>query len=286
MGTVISDGRAVLHGAESGWPDGMTGQFRVSRFEADAEGIFDTPFILDGAELDWRLGFAPFHFELGRFRSTDPALPLRLSGALSAEAEGWRLALDGRIAAMDHQTLLSYWPERIQPKPRKWVADNVHAGGLENGIFSVRKAPGEKPETYIDARITGGELTYARNLPRLAEAEGQLTIYDHRLAVSVETAKVTPPEGGVLEGAGSRFVIRDMREKPATGELTLKAEGPLVAALSYIDSPKLEIMRKAGKPVALGEGRAAVEGTIVMPLMKGVKREDMAIDITARCATW
>lgn len=32
--------------------------------------------------------------------------------------------------------------------------------------------------------------------------------------------------------------------------------------------------------MALGEGRAAVEGTIVMPLMKGVKREDMAIDIT------
>ncbi|WP_315901583.1 DUF3971 domain-containing protein [Salipiger bermudensis] len=280
VGTVIADGRAVLRGAEAGLPDGMTGQFRVSRFEADAEGIFDRPFTLDGAELDWRLGFAPFHFELGRFRSTDPALPLRLSGALSAESDGWRLALDGRLEEMDHQTLLSYWPERIQSKPRKWVADNVHAGGIEHGIFSVRKAPNEKPETYIDARITGGALTYARNLPRLTEAEGQLTIYDHRLAVTVETAKVTPPEGGVLEGAGSRFVIRDMREKPATGELTLKAEGPLVAALSYIDSPKLEIMRKAGRPVALGEGTAEVEGTIVMPLKKGVKREDMAIDLT------
>lgn len=280
VGTVISDGRAVLHGAETGWPDGMTGQFRVSRFEADAEGIFDTPFTLDGAELDWRLGFAPFRFELGRFRSSDPALPLRLSGELSAESEGWRLALDGQIAQMDHETLLSYWPERIQDKPRKWVADNVHAGGIEDGIFSVRKAPGEKPETYIDARITGGELTYARNLPRLTGAEGQLTIYDHRLAVTVEAGKVIPPEGGEIEGAGSRFVIRDMREKPATGELTLSARGPLVAALSYIDSPKLEIMQKAGRPVALGEGDVGIGGTILMPLMKGVKREDMTIDIT------
>ncbi|WP_417742364.1 AsmA-like C-terminal region-containing protein [Salipiger sp.] len=280
LGTMISSGRAVLHGIESGWPDGMTGQFRVSRFEADAEGLFDTPFTLDGAELDWRLSFAPFRFELGRFRSTDPDLPLRLSGELSAETEGWRLALDGRLEEMDHETLLSYWPERLQEKPRKWVADNVEAGGIEHGIFSVRIEPGERPETYIDARLTGAELTYARNLPRLIGGEGQLTIYDHRLAVTVEAGKVIPPEGGEIDGAGTRFVIRDLREKPATGELTLSARGPLVAALSYIDSPKLEVMQKAGKPVALGDGNVEIGGTIVMPLMKGVKREDMNIDIT------
>nr|WP_274705555.1 AsmA-like C-terminal region-containing protein [Salipiger pentaromativorans] len=277
LGTVVSDGRAVLRAAESGWPRGMTGQFRVTRFEADPEGILDSPLQLAGAELDWQLDFDPFRLVLGRFRSTDPALPLRLSGTLAAEREGWRLALDGRLDEIGHEALLAYWPEAVVANTRRWVAENIHAGHLRDAIFALRLAPGGKVQPYIDARLDGVELTYARALPRLTGAAGQLTIYDNRLAMTLEAGQVTPPEGGVLEGAGTRYVIPDLRARPATGELSLSASGPLVAALSYLDSPTLEVMRKAGQPVRLGEGRVALTGRIVLPLMPGVKREDMSV---------
>lgn len=277
LGTMVSDGRAVLHGVDGGWPDGMTGQFRVTRFEADPEGFLDRPLTLAGAELDWQLDFRPFRYRLGRLRSTDPALPLRLSGELAAESDGWRLAVDGQIEELSAETLLSHWPEAAAPPARRWVAENIHAGSVHDGIFALRMAPGEPVKSYIDARVEGVELTYAKHLPRLEDATGQLTIYDNRLAAIIESGHVTPPEGGQIDGTGTRFVIPDLRAKPASGEVTLAASGPLVAALSYLDSPKLEIMRKAGKPVQLGEGHAEVTGRIVVPLKRGAKRDEMEI---------
>ncbi|MBN9887308.1 DUF3971 domain-containing protein [Salipiger abyssi] len=277
LGTIVSDGRATLRGAEGGWPRGMTGQFRVTRFEADPEGFLDSPVRLSGAELDWQLDFDPFRLDLGRFRSTDPALPLRLSGTLAAEPEGWRLALDGRLDAIGHEELLSYWPEAMADKPRKWVADNIYAGGLRDTVFALRLAPGGGLVPYVDTRLEGIELTYSRTLPRITDAAGQLTIYDNRLAVTMEAGQATPPEGGPLDGSGSRFVIPDLTARPLMGELTLDVRAPLVAALSYLDSPGLEFMRKAGKPVQLGDGRVALAGRIDVPLIHGVKREDIHI---------
>ncbi|APX25537.1 MULTISPECIES: YhdP family protein [Salipiger] len=280
VGTILADGRAILREASDGWPRSMTGQFRVSRFEADPEGFLDRPLALDGAEVDWQLDFEPFRFELGRLRVSDPSLPLRLSGMLAADPEGWRLAVDGQLARIDKDGLLAYWPERIAPKQRKWVVDNIHAGEIRDGILSLRLAPGGTLEPYIDARVQDVSLTYARHLPRLVDADGQMTIYDHRFAVAVDRGRAVPPEGGSLDATGTTFVIPDMRERPARGEVSLRASGPLVAALSYLDSPKLEVMQKANKPVALGEGAVSVEGRIELPLKKGVQREEMTVTAT------
>ncbi|WP_417723926.1 DUF3971 domain-containing protein [Salipiger sp.] len=280
LGTLIADGKAVLDGLDTGWPRAIFGQFRITRFEADPAGFLDSRLELAGAEIDWQLQLSPFRFELGRFRSTDPQLPLRLSGALEAEREGWRLSLDGSLEGADRDTVLAYWPQRAVAKTRKWVAENVHAGRVEDVTFALRLGPDQPPEPYVDMRLADVELTYARTLPRLTGGEGQLTFFRNRLAVTLESGGATPPEGGRLDASGSRFVIPDTKARPAMGELTLNARGPLTAALSYLDSPKLEIMQKAGKPVTLGSGELSAEGTLVLPLQPGIKREDMLIQAT------
>ncbi|GGG61478.1 hypothetical protein GCM10011415_04490 [Salipiger pallidus] len=281
LGTLQSSGRAQLQQNGSGrLPDAMVGQFRISQFEADPEGFLDSPVRIDGAELDWRLAFDPFRFELGRLRITDAELPLRVSGSLAAEPEGWRMALDARVARLERDKLMSLWPEGGKEgnvKARKWVSENIHAATLHDAVIALRLDPGGRLKPYIDARIEGGELTYARNLPRLEGASGQFTLYDDRMAVTLEDGYVAPPQGGRLDGAGSTFTIPDMTVRPWTGILDLKARGPMEAVLSYIDSPKLEIMQKAKKPVALGDGTAALTGQLVIPLKRGVQREEIAI---------
>ncbi len=277
IGTVVSDGRAVLEGLSRGMPDAMVGQFRFSRLEADPEGFFEDKLRLAGAETDWRLSFDPFRFELGRLRVTDPALPLRASGTLAAEEGGWRFALDAQLDTLSPETLLDYWPPSAGDKARDWVEKNIYAGTFHDVKAALRLEPGGRLVPYLQSRFTGVELTYSRTLPRLYEGVGQLTFLRNRLAVTLDSGEVRPGQGGVLQGKGSSFVIPDLTERPMTGEVMVRATGSLEAALSYLDAKPLEVMKKANKPVALGSGEVAADVRIVTPLKKGIQREEITV---------
>ncbi len=277
LGTLVSDGTAELEGLSQGMPDAMVGQFRFSRLEADPEGVFEDRLKLSGAETDWRLSFDPFRFELGRLRVTDPALPLRASGRLSAEEGGWHMALDAQLDTLTPETLLAYWPPSAAEKARDWVEKNIYAGTFHDVNLALRLDPGGRLVPYLQSRFTGVELTYSRTLPRLYEGVGQLTFLRNRLAVALDSGEVRPRQGGVLEGRGSSFVIPDLTERPMTGEVMVRATGSLEAALSYLDEPPLEVMKKANKPVALGSGEVSADVRIVTPLKRGVKREEITV---------
>lgn len=281
FGTLVTDGRAVLGDIRRGMPQEMVGQFRISRLEADPAGVFATPLKLAGAELDWRLSFAPFRFELGRLRIADAALPLRASGVLAAEQGGWRLAVDARLDSATPEQILAVWPASALPPTRRWVAENIHAGRLRDALVSLRLEPGGTLEPYLDMRIEGVELSYSPSLPRLMEAEGQVSFYQNRLSATVDSGRLIPPEGGEIDASGSSFVIPDLRERPNIGEVNVVARGPLVAALSYLDQPPLEILTKANKPVTLGSGSAEITGQVVLPLEPHVPREAVTVRATA-----
>nr|WP_240989051.1 DUF3971 domain-containing protein [Salipiger mangrovisoli] len=255
----------------------MVGQFRFTRLEADPEGFFDDKLKLAGAETDWRLSFNPFRFELGRLRVTDPALPLRASGALSAEEGGWRFALDAQLDTLTPETLLAYWPRAAAEKAREWVEKNIYAGTFQNVRAALRLEPGGKLVPYLQSDFSGVELTYSRTLPRLYEGVGQLTFLRNRLTVALDSGEVRPRQGGLLHGKGSSFVIPDLTARPMTGEVMVRAKGSLEAALSYLDEAPLEVMKKANKPVALGTGEVAADVRVVTPLKRGVQREEITV---------
>ncbi|MCA0942377.1 hypothetical protein LCM08_23155 [Salipiger pacificus] len=277
IGTMVSDGRAVLEGLSQGMPDAMVGQFRFSRLEADPEGFFEDKLKLSGAETDWRLSFNPFRFELGRLRVTDPALPLRASGTLSAEEGGWHMALDAELDRLTPETLLAYWPPSAGEKARDWVEKNIYAGTFHDVKAALRLEPGGRLVPYLQSRFTGVELTYSRTLPRLYEGVGQLTFLRNRLTVALDSGEARPRQGGVLQGKGSSFVIPDLTERPMMGEVNVHATGSLEATLSFLDEPPLEVMKKANKPVALGTGEVAADVRIVTPLKHGVQREEITV---------
>ncbi|WP_368667647.1 DUF3971 domain-containing protein [Salipiger sp. PrR002] len=277
LGTMVSDGRAVLEGLSQGMPGAMVGQFRFTRLEADPKGFFDDKLQLAGAETDWRLNFDPFRFELGRLRVTDPKLPLRASGTLAAEEAGWRLALDAQLDTLTPETLLAYWPRAAAEKARDWVEKNIYAGTFHDVGLALRLDPGGSLVPYLQSRFEGVELTYSRTLPRLYEGVGQLSFLRNRLSVMLDSGEVRPTQGGLLQGKGSSFVIPDLTQRPMTGEVNVKATGSLEAALSYLDEEPLEVMKKANKPVALGTGEVSAQVRVVTPLKKGVQREEIAV---------
>ncbi|MDU8911037.1 AsmA-like C-terminal region-containing protein [Aestuariicoccus sp. MJ-SS9] len=268
LGELLADGRAVLEGIEDGWPRALTGQFAVSRLMADPGDLMPEPVELAGAEMDFRLDLKPFRFRLGRLRLTDEDLPLRLSGDVLALREGWQLALDARLDGATRDQVLRYWPPRVTPRTRDWVERNVARADIRHAVAALRLSQGQKPDLYLDLRFEDADVRYARTLPPVTGGSGQLTIYENRLSVLAEGGTVDPGQGGTIDIAGTSFVIPNVRERPARGEVQVAANAPLTAALAYLDSDPLNIMQKAGRPVDLGQGQVIARGRVDLPLVR------------------
>nr|WP_245216276.1 DUF3971 domain-containing protein [Sagittula salina] len=178
---------------------------------------------------------------------------------------------------------MAYWPDRLVPRTRDWVARAIAGGTIRNVVFALRARQGEpKPMTYFDLNFADARVAYAPNLPAISGGAGRLTIYDQRLGLRVDRGQVDMGEAGVVRLDGSEFVIPDLKQKPATGELRLEAEGPLGAALAYVDNDQWRVLRKVGKDAGLATGQAVLSGRVTLPLADNITFDDVTLALNGR----
>ncbi|MGD9863565.1 MAG: DUF3971 domain-containing protein, partial [Pseudodonghicola sp.] len=279
-GSSTGEGRAYLGGIENGRLSDLVGQFTVNRMRLNPAGLYPEPVQLDGGTVDFRLALNPFRLTLGQMYVADAGSALRLSGALEAGAEGWRLAVDGKLDQLTPEHLLALWPRTVAEKPRDWVESNLMAGTMTDIDLALRLREGETPRIYGDFQFAGADIRYNRYLPPILNATGEVTLDGARFAVSADSGTVTPAEGGTLEIGGTSFIIPDIGIKQgAPALLRLVAEGPITAAMSMLASPPAEVLRGTTLPVALAEGRARVQGTLALPLKPQVPYEEMEFHV-------
>ncbi|WP_299785323.1 AsmA-like C-terminal region-containing protein [uncultured Marivita sp.] len=278
----VADGRATLDGLRDGIPSEMLGQVRFSLLEAAPDALFEAPLSLDRAELDFRLRLNPFELDLGRVWIDDPQVPLRMTGRLLATEDAWDYALDGTVGVLTPDALLRLWPVTMAPRTRDWVVNNIEGGVITEGQFALRSQDQARPVVFLNAAFDEAQVRYTRTLPVVERGKGTLTLNANRLAVRVTEGEITPQQGGVLDITGSTFVIPDTRQRPPEGQVTLAGGGQIEALLSYLDSPGLEIMQKARRPVDIVSGRARFDGSLILPLRRGLRLPDIQLDVRGR----
>ncbi len=276
---VIAEGKATLEDWQNGWPTALTGQFTLPRIELAQSPFLDRPIALNGAQTAFKLTFNPFQLSLGNLRLSDPDLPIRAKGELSAFSDGWQVALDARIAETNPAQVLEYWPEGKASKLRRWLSDNILEGRIHDAVYALRLIPNEKPSHFLDLQFADARVTYNKALPELTEGAGRLTLYNKRLGLQVDHGLSDPGQGGPIDLAGSQFVIPDVSIKPAPAIIQVSAKSSLTAALAYIDNDVWQVMRKAGRNVDVATGRAEVTGQIALPLVKGLKLPDISLNL-------
>ncbi|MFW2586750.1 DUF3971 domain-containing protein [Sagittula sp. SSi028] len=280
---VRASGVTQIDMSPRGWPDALTAQFTVGDIALAQGTVMDRPIVLSGAETAFRLSLDPFRVDLGSLRITDPAFPVRLSGWAGADQDGWALALDTRVARTTAAQVRSFWPATVGPRAREWVMNNLLAGDVRDGTFALRMAAGQaKPDTFLDLSFDNGRVQYAPDLPQVSAASGRLTIYDHRLGLRLDRGVVDMAEAGAVALDGSTFTIPDLRARPATGQLAVKAQGPLSAILAYVDNDQWRVLRRAGRDATLASGTADVSGRVTLPLQKGLTFADVDLALTGR----
>lgn len=273
--TMGADGRAEV---ARGWPDQLLAQIALSELRLNAGDYYEAPLSIDEARLDLRLDLDPFRVTLGQASLEIEGQALRASGSLAAGWDGWEVAMDIRADEVAPERVVALWPRGVKPRTRAWLDEKLLGGRMKNVHFALRDTPDAPPETYLGLDFTEAALIWMRSMPPLQQATGHLSINGERMVIVADHAQVVSPQGGLVEIAGSSMVVDDIRIPGAPATLTLESDSTVTAVLALLDQEPLNYLTKAGRPVALADGRAKGRTVLTLPLRKGVQPDEVIFD--------
>lgn len=261
-------------------PRAFLTQISFQEVMIDPAGIFAEPVRFSAGALDVRLVLSPFQVEIGQLSLAEDSRRLTARGRIGADAEGWSAALDLTLNEIAHDRLIALWPQTLLAKTREWVGRNLLKGKVFDVDASLRLAPGYEPRLHLDYSFEEAEVRFLPTLPPVRNGLGYSTIDGTTYSLVMSRGQVTAPEGGEIDVAGSVFRVPDVTRRPARAEITLKTRSSLTAALSLLDQPPFNFMRKADRPVDLGTGTAEIETVLKLPLQKKIALSDVSYDVS------
>ncbi len=274
-----------ITGALSGRiPAAFLGQIEVSDLAVDPAGLFAAPVTFHQGAVDVRLRLDPFTLDIGQLTLNEGGEHLGLSGQITTDPAGWRVALDLTLNQISRDRLLALWPLRLVTGTRNWVDTNIRNADLSGLRASVRLVPGQEPKAELSYGFSGADLQIMPKMPPITKADGYATIQGKSYTLVMSKGSVTPPQGGVLDVAGTVFSVPDITLKPAVAHIDLDMSGALTAVLSLMDQPPFFYLQKAGEPVDLGQGRARVTAQVSFPMKGRVMPWDVSFQVAAKVA--
>lgn len=277
--TARAEGQAYLVGMEDGWPSELLGQFRLSNISANPERLYPEPVEIEQAVMDMRLRLEPFRLTLGQLSLTDQGARLVLKGDLVAGAEGWRLALDGRMDRLDGERMMTLWPRSVKPVTREWIEENVRRADLSNLQLAVRANPGREPDVFLGFDFTGLETRFVKDVPVIEAASGHASLNDNRFVITTDSGHVTAAQGGRIDIDGTSFIIPDVRIRRGPARARLSTQSTITAALSLLNEEPFGFMTKANLPVTLADGQARLAGRLDFLLKPDLEPDEVAFDV-------
>ncbi|HLQ20515.1 MAG TPA: DUF3971 domain-containing protein, partial [Tabrizicola sp.] len=273
---LAKDGSPVAPGA---LPASVLTQIAVTEVMLDPEGLFEEPVRFGQGALDLRLRLDPFRIDIGQLSLVEAGERLLLSGSAAVTEGGWQAALDVTLNRIETERLLKVWPVAVVPKTRDWFATNVGQGELADVKAALRLRPGGQPQFSLGYEFSDTEVRFVRTLPPILNGRGHATLENKTYTVALDQGHVIAPEGGRIEADGTVFQILDITQRPATAKVDLVTSASLTATLSLLDQEPFSFFSKAGQPYNLGDGRAELAATILMPLKPKILLEDVSFTV-------
>ncbi|MGB3316992.1 MAG: AsmA-like C-terminal region-containing protein [Albidovulum sp.] len=279
---VKASAKAWLKDFVGAWPETLVTQVAISDLKVDPEGVFTDPVTFTHGALDFRLRLDPFGLDIGQLTLVEKDQRISAKGKVTANDDGWGVAVDFAINAIRSDRLMALWPVAAVPKTRAWLEDNVATSELFDVTSAFRLHPGGEPHFSLGYDYRDTEVRVIKTLPPIRNGAGYAAINDYSYTLVVDKGHLTAPEGGDIDVAGSVMSIPDLRIKPAPATFTLVTDSTITAALSLLDQKPFEFLTKAGRPVDLAEGRARLKTELDLILARKIKPEDVGYRVTGK----
>lgn len=251
----VGETTMTLHGQIA--PDAAgDGTWKV-RLEADGGGfrprdVPGKPLLVEGGRLDGRLDPATRTFTVAAAELRWHKASMKAAGTLDVSGPEPRLKLDLAFSPLDADQLKKIWPHWVAPEPRDWVIGKVEAGTLADAEIHLDMPRFDHPETWpgdafrMSGRLEGVRFRPFGNLPAVAGGDGQLTIADRKLTVTIDRAQAATKAAKRPTIDGMRFGVPDIHAKPSRGSFRFHLAGDVAAVAEVANAEPLALLDEAG----------------------------------------
>ncbi|MBS1301617.1 DUF3971 domain-containing protein [Loktanella sp. SALINAS62] len=274
-------GHVLLQDFKASLPRSFVMQMAVRNISLDPRDLYDAPLTIDRADVDIRLSLAPFRLRVGQVAVTDPKLTARAALTVENAPDGWMTRLDVQSDRLSSAALMRIWPASLRPGTRSWIAGNIAGGMLHDLTLGLRRRPDAAPTLAVTFGFADASVSYLPAHPLITGAGGFATLAQDRFSLALDAGRVTAPQGGAVDMAGSTLLIADLTRQPAQLDLDLRTSSTVTAALSLLNLQPLRLLDRANLPVTLTDGRADVEAAVSLPLRPGIRGADVTFEATA-----
>lgn len=188
-------------------------------------------------------------------------------------------SFDGPAAAIDAKAELTnvplsrfdaLWPHGVGVGGRDWVTTHITSGVVKSGVAHlVASARTDDPDWLKGAAIDGGfeysglEVNYFPPLPPVRNIAGRATFDSHRMDLTIDSGTL----GDIAVSQGV-LGITGLDQDNRAIDIGLSIDGPLMTALSVLDSPPLGFVHKLGlDPNGVG-GHVDARLSFTFPLVR------------------
>jgi hypothetical protein len=270
---VTTEGHAYLRELEDGWPSALVGQLRLTALDIRPDGIFEKNLEFSGGRADFRLRLDPFTLDLGHVHLSEAERTISASGRVSAEAEGWQVAMDATVDQLDRDRLQDLWPVAFVPKTRGWLDENYLSGAVRNLRAALRLNPGEALQYGLNFDFADAVVKVMRTMPPIEAGVGHMALGEDRLTIVLNEGQMAAGDGTDVNVAGSSFTIPDVNRKPAEAEILVRTDAPISSTLTLMNNPPFRVLEKAKRPATLADGHARMEANVALELVRDLPME-------------
>lgn len=240
---------------------------------------------------------ASFDPDKQRFEIADVALrsgggEISFNGHVEIGGSAPRARIQGNLSPMPVETLKLLWPSVVAPNARRWSGNQIQQGRLTSGTFLIEEvgavgAPGAAGGLGANRISVALEGTGVRLQPK----PGFSPVEAGRVLVRLEgnALEVVAPDAAIVTGPQRRLPLRgvrltasDVSSPTATGDLTLRAMGPLPPALDLAEQQAARNGRPMTIPGEGIDGRIDAQVRIAVPLGDALTAEDTRLDMKGR----
>lgn len=171
-------------------------------------------------------------------------------GSIAGNAPGLSFALS--LSAMPVETLRALWPPFLASKTRRWADENVISGTVGPATLEVAlpiEYIGEAgrdrilPDHAVIGTLPFRDAVFSpiSTFPKIENAEGDITFANATATVTARGGRVTIPDAGELDAAGTVMVIPELGQPRPEGDLHLALAGSTKALALLSNTPPLSI---------------------------------------------
>ncbi len=219
-----------------------------------------------------------------------PAPSLLLSGAASFSRGEWHGRAEARLDRVRAADLPALWPPGLGGGERAWITQNVTAGEVREGRWSLEGRASADLSRVTPTRLEGeatlenATIHWLRPVPPVRGVSGRARFGLEEITLATRGGRQDRElgEAGGLEVREGmlRFLLPDGATPSA--EISLSVAGPVTDAVALIRHPRLHIFDRRPFPVQVAAGTHEAALSIGFPLIADLRTEQVRFRADAR----